>query len=256
MSHLEPSFETGGQPCECDARVAIAVALALVVAIVASHAMVFSGLVLLTCLALMRWRRMGWGAIAARMAGPLAMAAILGLLRSFWVGETPIVSIGWGEWQLTITREGLWDGAAMALRVVAALSVMLALGSLVPPHRIFAAAAWARVPKSVLELAVLMHRYIFTLFDEMQKIFAVQRVRLGYATLVRSMQSMGTLAGAVILRSLDQAERTHEAMQARGYCGHWPVGRLPALARRDRIALLTGLLLVAVVYLLAERWCP
>jgi energy-coupling factor transporter transmembrane protein EcfT len=57
----------------------------------------------------------------------------------------------------------------------------------------------------------------------------------------------------VLLRSIDQAEKTHEAMVARGYQGSLPIPNAPAMRGTD-MALLSGcLLLIALAYLLAER---
>jgi energy-coupling factor transporter transmembrane protein EcfT len=59
--------------------------------------------------------------------------------------------------------------------------------------------------------------------------------------------------GTVILRSIDQAVRTHEAMTARGYTGSIPFGPMGAMGRRDRwVAILVPLLFMAA-WLLVGR---
>ena len=64
---------------------------------------------------------------------------------------------------------------------------------------------------------------------------------------------MGNLGGVVLLRSIDQAEKTHEAMVARGYQGVLPLPAPPALRAAD-LGLLSGCLaVIGLAYFLAER---
>jgi energy-coupling factor transporter transmembrane protein EcfT len=58
-------------------------------------------------------------------------------------------------------------------------------------------------------------------------------VRLGYSSLRKAWTSAGIVGGTVIVRSMDQAVRTHEAMMVRGYTGEIPFEKVPALARRE-----------------------
>ena len=84
---------------------------------------------------------------------------------------------------------------------------------------------------------------------------SAQKVRLGYSGLRRSLRSMGSLAGIVMLRSLDQAEKTHEAMVARGYRGFLPLPALAGLAAASMgHRLCRRVTLIAAAYFLAERW--
>jgi cobalt/nickel transport system permease protein len=81
-----------------------------------------------------------------------------------------------------------------------------------------------------------------------------QKARLGHATYRGRLQSLGGLAGIVMLRSIDQAQRTHEAMVARGYQGSLPVPNLPPLARRDGLIAAAAVGLIVLTFVLAERW--
>jgi cobalt/nickel transport system permease protein len=83
---------------------------------------------------------------------------------------------------------------------------------------------------------------------------AAQRVRLGYCGLKRSLNSLGVLSGVVIVKSLEQAQRTHEAMLARGYKGHTPFGPMPALSPKDGWTLGLSLGVLIGLYLATEGW--
>jgi cobalt/nickel transport system permease protein len=124
----------------------------------------------------------------------------------------------------------------------------------VPVAEILSALRWAKVPRTWIEIAVLMYRYLHVFFEQATCVVSAQRVRLGYSNRRRSFQSLGNLAGIVVLRSLDQAEKSHEAMTARGYRGHLPLPAMPPLPRPQAAMACTGVVVIAALYVLAERW--
>jgi cobalt/nickel transport system permease protein len=101
-------------------------------------------------------------------------------------------------------------------------------------------------------VAILMYRYIFVLLDEAADMAEAQRVRLGWSKFSCALSSVGMLAGTVLVRSLDQATRTQEAMTLRGYNGSTPFAPLPPLARRDRLLLAALPLTVAALFCAME----
>ena len=137
--------------------------------------------------------------------------------------------------------------------MLGSVSVIVVLCSFTPAHEILAALRWARLPQTWVEIAMLMVRAIFTLFEQAGSVLAAQKVRLGHATLRRSLGSIGSLAGIVLLRSLDQAQRTHEAMTVRGYQGSLPLPRLRPLAPRDWATCAAGVAAIAIMFFLLER---
>jgi cobalt/nickel transport system permease protein len=192
--------------------------------------------------------------IMLRLAGPLGMALLLLGLQSLLTGTTPLASMQLLGHRITFTREGWHNGQLLAARVLGSVSVLLLLSMVTPAHRIFHASRWMGMPKSWLEIALLMYRYIFVLLDLVVDMTVAQRVRLGYSGLRRSWRSAGIVGGTVILRSMDQAVSSHEAMLVRAYHGEIPFDTLPALARRQwwTIAVASSLL-VLMFWLLQAR---
>ncbi len=54
------------------------------------------------------------------------------------------------------------------------------------------------------------------------------------------------------VETLEQAQRTHDAMRLRGYRGMMPFGPLPPPGRRDRLILVSCLIGIAAAYGLLE----
>ena len=188
--------------------------------------------------------------IALRLTAPLGIASVLLVLQSVFTGATPL----WTVLGITVTREGWHTGLLMASRVLGGMSVMLLLSSVTPAHRIFLALRAMGMSKGWVEIAMLMYRYIFVLLDLTADVTDAQRVRLGYSSVRRGISSAGVVAGVVVLRAVDQAVRTNEAMRARGYKGDIPLGVLPPLTRGDAWIIggaalaLSGLLALEVLF--------
>ena len=105
------------------------------------------------------------------------------------------------------------------------------------------------MPKILVELTLLVYRYIFVLLEEIVTIKDAQRVRLGYHNWRQSMRSISILGGSLILRAYDRAERVFEAMVARGYTGAVTVSYTEHFGRKDFItAVCLGTVLV-ILYL-------
>lgn len=232
-----------------DVRIKLLASVSALVAAIGSHRMAVPAIVLTAAAA-------GWfvsglpaRALVRRMAGPVLLAAVLVVVRTFTLGQTPLFAAG----RFVAYREGVVDGSLLGVRVIGGVAAVLLLWATSPGHGIFAALRWLGLPRTFVNLAMLMHRYVFVLFEHASCGRDAQRVRLGYATFPRTIRSASSLAGLVLLRSIDQAERTHEAMVARGYTGRFPLPALPALRATQRLAAwlpVAG----AIGLLAAQRW--
>jgi cobalt/nickel transport system permease protein len=238
----------------CDVRIRLIVAVTAIVAVVMSTRIWFGLIALGCCLAGLAAARTPPRTLARRLLEPLALAALVLLTRTFMTGKTPIARVDLGFWRLTATREGFLGGALIACRILGSVGIMVMLSKNSSIPELFAALRWAGVPHLGIELAMLMYRYLYVFLEQAGCVLSAQRVRLGYSGLRRSFRSVGGLAGIVILRSLDQAEKSHEAMVARGYRGCLPLPFLPPLSRRQLAIACVGLALIATAYALAERW--
>ncbi len=237
-----------------DVRVKLIAAAAAILANLFSTRAALPLATLAVCLGILAAFRAPLRATIYRLTAPLAVVALVCLLRAVMTGATPLATLPLGPWRLVVSREGLLAGAQIAARALGSLAAIVVLCTFTQAHEIFAGLRWARFPRTWIEIALLMARSIFTLLEQAVSVLAAQKARLGHATYRRSLESLGSLAGIVMLRSLDQAGRTHEAMVARGYQGSLPLPELPPLARRDLALAAAAVTLIALAFLLAERW--
>jgi cobalt/nickel transport system permease protein len=137
-----------------------------------------------------------------RLLEPLGIAGTVILVKLYF--------IGWS---------GLPEGLAMAAKVLGAVSLILLLSMTTPVDSLLKAMIWFKVPRTWTDVALLTYRYIFVLLEDATIVYSAQKVRLGYLGIRRSFQSIGTLAGAIVIRAYDQAMATSQAMRLRGYAG-------------------------------------
>jgi cobalt/nickel transport system permease protein len=239
-----------------DVRTRVIVALAAMVAVVLSTRPWLPVAVFALCAGYWLAARESIRFALGRLAPPLGLAGLIWLWRALSTGGTPVWSMDLGPWRLTATHEGLLAGALIASRVLGSVSVFVILCNTTPAHRIESVLRWARFPRTWLEIAMLMQRYIFILLEQALSVVSAQKLRLGYRSFGRALGSMANLAGIVILRSLDQAEKSHQAMVARSYAGTLPIPSLPALPGHQRRIVAASVAILAVAYVLAERWLP
>ena len=238
-----------------DARTKLIVALGTLCAVVFSKTPMFPLAVMLLCLAATIAVGVPKRLVALRLAAPLGIASVLLVLQSIMVGATPLWTLSALGAKATITREGLLGGLLLATRVLGGVSVMLLLSSVTPAHRIFRAMRALGAPQGWVEIAMLMYRYTFVLLDLTAEVTAAQKVRLGYAGLRSGLSSAGVLGGTVILRAMDQAVCTNQAMRVRGYNGNIPLGPMPPLMRRDCwIMNVCGVLVIGLFYAMEVLW--
>lgn len=236
-----------------DSRVKLLLAIELLCCVVLSHHVGFPLAVLACCMAASLTVDVPLSLVLSRLLVPFNVVLVLIVIQSLLHKGSPLWVVPIGAWKLTVTREGLNEGLLSGARVFGAVSVMLLLSLVTPIHRIFQAMRWMRVPEGWLEIAVLMYRYVFTLLDFAWDMTSAQELRLGYAGLKRGLKSMSEMIGTVIIRSVDQAVATHDAMVLRGYNGSMPFASIPPLRQGDLWILFLGGTFTAGFYCVLER---
>ena len=235
-----------------DPRAKLVLVLVALFCTVLSTRMILPLGVFFFCLAGMLVLRTPSQLLLVRLTAPLGVVGVLIILQSFLFGQTELVTVSILRIKLTVLQEGVWRGLLLGSKVLGAVSIMSFFSLVTPAHRIFHALLWFRLPRGWVEIAMLMYRYIFSLLDDTADVAAAQRLRLGYNGVQRSLSSLGRLAGAVLIRSLDQAASTNEAMTLRGYRGAIPFGPLPVVSGKDLWIMAGGSAVISVACLLLE----
>jgi cobalt/nickel transport system permease protein len=178
---------------------------------------------------------------------PTAMATLSCLFIALFFGYgqalTEIV-LPWFKW--TIFKNGITTSVNTFFRVEGALSCLYFLVLTTSITDIFITLRRLRVPRVVVEMSLLIYRYIFVILEVSVKMNTAQKLRLGNSGWVKRIRSIALIAANLFIRSLEQGERTFVAMNARGYDGNIRV--LEDLPRPKKTAII-GIILFDVVLL-------
>ncbi|TAN61042.1 cobalt ECF transporter T component CbiQ [bacterium] len=187
----------------------------------------------------------------ARVSAPLGIAIMVVFLQVFFSGKSPIIKIQLFGHTLVGYKEGLELGLLILCRVIGSVSLIIFLSMTTSLDKLLAAARYFKVPATAVEITMLAYRYIFMLFEDVSIVRQAQKMRLGYSSPLKSLRSMGELAGAAVIKAYDQSLAIQEAMMLRGYKERMIYSSAPPYTRKDFVAaaifsaVLSALLLIA-----------
>lgn len=187
--------------------------------------------------------------VLAVPAGFLVVSSVLLVLLT--QGGPVLAAVDLGAFELAVTRDGLALGLTQALRGVAGMAALLFVAMTTPMVSLFATAARLGVPIVVVDLAMLIYRFVFVLLDAAATVLDAQTSRLAYGRSRGAVGAFAMLAGSVFLRAWQSADELVLAMDARCYDGRLELetDRPPFRARHAAGALAVVVPLLAAVLL-------
>jgi cobalt/nickel transport system permease protein len=200
-----------------DPRWKLAGLLLAAVLVAAVRTLIPTAAALLGALALAALARLPWRWYLGRVAAVGLFVALFALPLPFLLsGDGPAWALG----PVTITWHGLSTALFVAAKALTVLTLMLVLLASAPLEDTLKAAHALRVPGRLVQLAVLTYRYIFVLEGELARLRVALRVR-GYRNRANrhSYRTVGHVAGALLVRGYERAERVGQAMRCRGFAG-------------------------------------
>ncbi len=202
-------------------------------------------------LGFVRWAGVPATEFFRRMAIPAILSLVAFATQLFWFREgEALVTFPLLLWEATVYSGGLERGAQIASRILGGMALLLFFALSTPLPELLRAARWFRCPPVLVELALIMYRYIFLLLEEGARIRTAQKARLGFVGFRSALRSCGIFGGMLILRSYDRAERSFAAMRCRGYRGAL-TGITPGeLQTKDWWALGVGMGLLVILFLM------
>lgn len=155
---------------------------------------------------------------------PLLLVAVSCIFIGLFFGfGDPVIQIQFPWFTWTIYHDGIAMAYTTFFRVVGALSAQYFLVLTTSMNDIFITLRRIHIPKILIEISLLIYRYIFVFMEVTNKMLTAQKLRLGNVGWAEKIRSTSLLAGNLFIRSLEQGERTFVAMNARGYDGNFRV---------------------------------
>jgi cobalt/nickel transport system permease protein len=183
--------------------------------------------------------------------------AALGIVLLLFVVLIPfVVHDGGTSWEflsLRISLYGLRVALVLCLKALAVVTLVLVLLTTTPLSGLLKAAHALRVPGLIVQLLILTYRYLFVLGAELARLRMALRVR-GYRNRAsrHSYRTIGHVAGTLLVRGYDRAERVGQAMRCRGFDGQFR--SLTAFRTETADWLFAFALLISAAGMLAWDW--
>lgn len=137
-----------------------------------------------------------------------------------------------GAFYLTSGRTEIMQGIRLILTAYACVSCLYFLSLNTPMTEILDVCKKLHCPQMLIELMLLMYRFIFILLELASSILTAQNARLGNKDMRTSMYSFGQMISVLFVRALKKSGALYDAMEARCYDGTLSV--LPEECRRKR----------------------
>lgn len=124
-----------------------------------------------------------------------------------------------GPWYLSVLQEGPKQAAELAARAVGSVSVLYFLALSTPLTDFFYVLERMKCPALVMELMLLIYRFIFLLWSIAAGLFEAAESRMGNRTFSGAVRTAGQLFATLFVCAIRRAQALYDAMESRGYDG-------------------------------------
>ncbi len=154
------------------------------------------------------------------MLAPMGFAIVGTVVILFFFGSgNEVIAFDVFGYHLVANSQGVDMALHVISRTIGGMSCMFFLALSTPVIELFSVLKSTRIPDAVIELSMLIYRYIFVFLEVAMSIKYAQTVRLGYRDFKTSLSSVAMLASTLFIRSWEQGEKLYISMSSRCYDG-------------------------------------
>jgi len=187
--------------------------------------------------------------LLARLRLPGFFFLMVGVLLPFLSGQTVLFRLG----PLALREEGCLDLLLIAVKFVSILTTGLVLFGTTPFVTSIKAMRALGLPPILADMTLLSYRYIHEIGGDLEAMEVAMRLRGFRGRRPRGLGVLASLAGSILVRSYERADRVYRAMILRGYDGPNRPSEDFQTRPGDWAGLLAALL-VAIGFVIVARW--
>ena len=237
-----------------DVRIKVGIVVVLVALVMLSCRFFFPVTAFLLACVILRSIGISGTRIKYRVLAPMSVVLFLVVVQPFLVEGRTLFTLNFFGVLLPASLEGLAQGCLLAAKTCSSVALMLCLIYTTTMDKILMAAAWLRVPSILIDISLLMYRYIFLFAKEAANILHAQKVRFGYANYKNSLRSLAILLGMVFIRAFDQASILQNAMNLRLYRGSFTTSKLKSIPLREALVSVLVTCVMVIIFFEQNRW--
>lgn len=187
---------------------------------------------------------------------PVLFLSLNTLILGISIRKTPLplFSITFGSWYLTASYETLLYAITIFITAMASVSCLYFLSCNTPMTDILTVLTSLHLPKLLIELMLLIYRYIFVLLESAHALMISAHSRLGNRDYKTSLQSFGALGSSLFIRAIKRSGALFDAMESRCYDGTILVLNEQLPYKWGEILWMSAFELLLVIILLCERY--
>ncbi|MEF9922256.1 MAG: cobalt ECF transporter T component CbiQ [Anaerovoracaceae bacterium] len=157
------------------------------------------------------------------------------------LSKTPLDAFAFqiGSYYITGSWESIAFGVQLILTALASVSCLYFLSLSTPMTDILSVLRKIHCPQLLVELMLLIYRFIFVLLDIAYYITTSQKARLGHKDYKTSMKSFGAMASVLFIRAMKRSSALFDAMESRCYDGEIKVLEEDLPPKKKNIIMIT-----------------
>jgi len=156
--------------------------------------------------------RLPLGYVAAKLVLVAPLVVLVGVANPL-LDRTPVLHLG------RVAISGGWISfSAIVVKALLTISTALVLIGVTSFRKLCAALQQLGVPRVLTTQLLLVYRYLFVLGEEARRLTRARSLR-SFGRRGRQLAVHRQLVGRLLLRTLERAQRVHQAMLARGFDG-------------------------------------
>lgn len=152
------------------------------------------------------------------------LISILTILISFSAVNIYISSLKIFNLYIGITKSSLEQALLLTTRVLGSISATFFLGLTTPLNNIILVFKKIRLPETIIELIVLIYRFIFIFLEEVTEIRTGQEIKFGYSSFSKSLKSTSILVRSLFLRVMLKYKEMVVTLECKLYDGEFKIG--------------------------------
>ena len=172
----------------------------------------FLGMAAATCAAGVKLR-LYWSALTVPAA--FLCASVLAMLWQYASAPGGLASIPFFSGYLVLFPAAQAKACLVFFRALGAVSCLYFLSFTTPMPELLGVLRRLPVPDVVMDLAILIYRYLFVLLATYENMRDAAESRLGFSAPARSLRTTGVLYGNLLARSFRRAQACFDAMESR-----------------------------------------
>jgi cobalt/nickel transport system permease protein len=235
LSYLEDLANRDTTIHRIDPRIKVLTAALLVVCVVSFDKYTISAMLpfVLFLIALMGIANIPADFMLKKLIVVSPFAIMVGIFNPL-LDQQPMLQLG------TLTVTGGWlSFLSILLRFSLTVSTMLILIATTGFNAVCMAMVKLGMPKIFAVQLLMLYRYIFVLIDEGLRMYQARTLR-SFQSRGMGMKTYAHMAGQLLLRTLDRAQRIHLAMLCRGFDGTIRLRQSLRITVRDLLVLAGG----------------